>query len=190
MLSKEEMLAGHTPTNATTSSIIAGVEVQEAIKHLAGKSEMSALKDKIWRFMGDQMDTFTSIVSVDEDCIYHFDPIKTCEEIELPDSLNELFVRYDISRDGYIGFFNDFLHVSPCLDCGGEPIIGFRDLMKGLGVCKKCGKERDVTTANRIVRGDFAAEIHINHTYWPISALVQIIDHEVRTLAIKGDKNE
>ena len=187
LLSKEEMLAGHTPTNATTSSIIAGVEVQEAIKHLAGREEMSALKDKIWRFLGDQMDTFSSLVSADEDCVYHFDQVDISEEVSLPKTLEELFENYNVGSDGYLSFFSDFLHVSPCSQCGGDPVIGFRDLMKGLGVCKSCGKERDVTTANRILRDDYVTKIELKKEFWPMCGLVQIVDREIRTLAIKGE---
>lgn len=189
LLSKEEMLAGHSPTNATTSSIIAGVETQEAIKHLAGREEMSALKDKIWRFLGDQMDTFTSIVSVDEECMYHFDRVTIKERIGLPDSLEELFKKYSISEDGYLSFYSDFLYVAPCASCGGDAAIGFRDLMKGLGVCKKCGNERDVTTANRILRSDAAAQVKINPSFWPYSGLVQIIDGGVQTIALEGESH-
>ena len=187
LLSKEEMLAGHTPTNATTSSIIAGVEVQEAIKHLAGREEMSALKDKIWRFLGDQMDTFSSLVSADEDCVYHFDQVDISEEVSLPKTLEEIFDKYNVGSDGYLSFFSDFLHVSPCSQCGGQPAIGFRDLMKGLGVCKSCGKERDVTTANRILRDDYVTKIELKKEFWPMCGLVQIVDREIRTLAIKGE---
>lgn len=187
LLSKEEMLAGHTPTNATTSSIIAGVEVQEAIKHLAGREEMSALKDKIWRFLGDQMDTFSSLISADEDCVYHFDQVDISEEVSLPKTLEELFENYNVGSDGYLSFFSDFLHVTPCSQCGGQPVIGFRDLMKGLGVCKSCGKERDVTTANRILREDYVTKIELKKEFWPMCGLVQIVDREIRTLAIKGE---
>jgi adenylyltransferase/sulfurtransferase len=190
LLSKEEMLTGHTPTNATTSSIIAGVQTQEAIKHLAGREDMSALKDKIWRFMGDQMDTFSSIVSVDEDCMYHFDPAVVSKEIDLPESLETIFHHFQVAEDGYISFYNDFLYIEPCAGCEGEPVIGFRDLMKGLGVCKSCGSDRNISTANRLLKSDDAAKVKISPELWPYKALIQVYGTTVETISVRGAKND
>ena len=188
LLSKEEMMTGHTPTNATTSSIIAGVQTQEAIKHLAGREDMSALKDKIWRFMGDQMDTFASLVSIDEDCMYHFDKAEISKEIDLPISLESIFKELDISPDGYISFYNDFLFIEPCVSCGGDPAIGFRDLMKGLGSCKSCGNDRNVSTANRLLQTDEAAKVKITPDFWPYKALIQVYGQTVETISVRGAK--
>jgi adenylyltransferase/sulfurtransferase len=187
LLGKEEILAGHTPTNATTSSIIAGVQTQEAIKHLAGREDMSALKDKIWRFLGDQMDTFNSFIDIDPDCIYHDDPVSISSEFPLPNTLAEFMTHHSISSSGYLSFFNDFVQIGGCPKCGTLPTAGFADLMKGMGSCKTCGAELEVTSFNRVMTVDVVANVNLNGQYWPHSALVQIIDGEPKTIAIKGE---
>jgi molybdopterin/thiamine biosynthesis adenylyltransferase len=73
LLGVEEMEGGHAPTNATTSSIIAGIQTQEAIKYLVGKSDYYALENKVWRMLGEQMATFTSVVEISDDCPFHYD---------------------------------------------------------------------------------------------------------------------
>ncbi len=187
LLGREEILAGHTPTNATTSSIVAGVQTQEAIKHLAGREDMSALKDKIWRFLGDQMDTFNSIVDTDPDCIYHYDDVSISEEHRLPETLGSFMQSLQISPSGYLSFFNDFVHIEGCQACEVSPKAGFADLMKGQGSCSKCGDELIVTSSNRVMSTDVVANIRLQREYWPLSTLTQIIDGETKTIAIKGE---
>ena len=187
LLGKDEILAGHTPTNATTSSIIAGVQTQEAIKHLAGRQDMSALKDKIWRFLGDQMDTFSSLIDIDPDCMYHDDPVSISQEFGLPNSLAEILAVCKVSETGYLSFFNDFVQISGCMNCGSSPQAGFADLMKGKGSCSSCGAELEVTSFNRVMSVDVVANVRLSGQYWPHSALVQIVDGETRTIAIRGE---
>lgn len=187
LLGKEEILAGHTPTNATTSSIIAGVQTQEAIKHLAGREDMSALKDKIWRFLGDQMDTFNSMVDSDPECIYHDDPVEVTLEFDLPSSLSEFLTTARVSRNGYLSFFNDFVYIGSCESCNSSPKAGFADLMKGKGSCENCNIELEVTSFNRVMSEDVVANVPLNRQYWPNSALVQVIDDEIKTVAIRGE---
>lgn len=187
LLGKEEILAGHTPTNATTSSIIAGVQSQEAIKHLAGREDMSALKDKIWRFLGDQMDTFSSLIDSDPECIYHDDPVEVIAEYDLPSSLSEFFDKAQISRRGYLSFYNDFVYIGGCSSCNSSPKAGFADLMKGKGSCENCNIELEVTSFNRVMSDDVVAKVQLSGQYWPNSALVQVIDDEIKAIAIRGE---
>jgi molybdopterin/thiamine biosynthesis adenylyltransferase len=187
LLGKEEILAGHTPTNATTSSIIAGVQTQEAIKHLAGREDMSALKDKIWRFLGDQMDTFSSIIDADPECIYHDDPVTIVKNISLPATIEDLLREEKVSSIGYLSFFNDFVLINECSKCSVPPKAGFADLMKGEGTCKDCGNELEVTSFNRVMSDDVVAKIPLKRQHWPLSTLAQIIDGEIYTVAIRGE---
>lgn len=186
LLGKDEILAGHTPTNATTSSVIAGVQTQEAIKHLAGREDMSALKDKIWRFFGDQMDSFNSVVDIDPECIYHDDVVSISQHIELPTSLATLLGDLKVSSGGYLSFFNDFVHIGGCLKCNSQDKVGFADLMKGKGSCPSCGEELVVTSFNRVQISDVAASVSLTREFWPYSSLVQVCDRDVMTIAIKG----
>ena len=187
LLGKEEILAGHTPTNATTSSIIAGVQTQEAIKHLAGREDMSALKDKIWRFLGDQMETFNSLVDVDPECIYHDDQVQIRKELVIPKTIEELLRGENVSPSGYLSFYNDFVCISACEKCSISAKAGFADLMKGQGSCAGCGMELEVTSFNRVMIDDVVAKVPLKVHYWPFSALAQIIDGAVYTVAIRRE---
>lgn len=55
-LSAQEMAAGHTPTTPTISSIVAGVQVQEMVKHLHG---LPTLAGRAWSFAGETCESFT-----------------------------------------------------------------------------------------------------------------------------------
>jgi adenylyltransferase/sulfurtransferase len=55
-LSAEQMAAGHTPTTPTISSILAGVQVQEMVKHLHG---LPTIHGRGWNFAGETCESFT-----------------------------------------------------------------------------------------------------------------------------------
>jgi adenylyltransferase/sulfurtransferase len=142
LLGTDEILAGHTPTNATTSSIIAGIQTQEAIKYLAEVDpSMHALENKAWRMIGEQMATFASFIEIDEYCPFHFDPIETSNHTQLPKTLIELWSTLPLAEDTQISFYDDFLFIHGCSTCGTAPTFGYKDLLKKQGVCNKCGAE-------------------------------------------------
>ena len=68
LLSREEMEGGKTPTTPTISSIIAGVQCQEAVKFLHG---MDGLAGKGWVFQGLTADSWTIEYQRKEECYSH-----------------------------------------------------------------------------------------------------------------------
>ena len=188
LLGKEEIISGHTPTNATTSSIVAGIQSQEVIKHLVNKIEMSAIQNKVWRFIGDTMDTLMSEVSPDPECIYHDEVTEINEEFELGESLLELSNQLNLSKDGHISFYNEVVLILRCSECDDPPKIGFADLMLGQGQCKTCKADREVTTANRVFIEDEAQSVKITKNFWPLKFLVHVDDKISKTVVVKGDK--
>ena len=168
LLGTDEILAGHTPTNATTSSIIAGIQTQEAIKYLAEvDSSMHALENKVWRMIGEQMATFTSFIEIDEYCPFHFDPIETTHHIQLPSTLAELWSALSLDDDTQISFYDDFLFIHGCSACGTAPTFGYKDLLKKQGVCLKCGAERVVDLQSRISKSDEITTLPNEPVFWP-----------------------
>ena len=175
LLGTDEILAGHTPTNATTSSIIAGIQTQEAIKYLAEVDpSMHALENKVWRMIGEQMATFSSFIEIDEYCPFHFDPIETSHHTELPTTLIELWSTLALDNDTQISFYDDFLFIHGCGKCGTAPTFGFKDLLKKQGVCANCGEERVVDLNSRISKSDDIATLPINPEYWPLHTFAQV----------------
>ena len=175
LLGTDEILAGHTPTNATTSSIIAGIQTQEAIKYLAEvDSSMHALENKVWRMIGEQMATFTSFIEIDEYCPFHFDPTETTHHIQLPSTLAELWSALSLDDDTQISFYDDFLFIHGCSACGTTATFGYKDLLKKQGVCHKCGVERVVDLQSRISKSDEITTLPIEPVFWPQLSFAQI----------------
>ena len=72
LLSKTEMEAGKTPTTPTISSIIAGVQCQEAVKILHG---MEPIAGQAWNFAGLSADVYLSTFQRKPTCYSH-DPLE------------------------------------------------------------------------------------------------------------------
>ena len=68
LLSKSEMETGKTPTTPTISSIIAGVQCQEAVKILHG---METISGKGWVFSGLTTDSYLTEFQKKDDCVSH-----------------------------------------------------------------------------------------------------------------------
>lgn len=175
LLGTEEILAGHTPTNATTSSIIAGIQTQEAIKYLVGVDPaMHALENKVWRMIGEQMSTFVSIVDMDEYCVYHFDEIPTTGSFDLPARVADLWSAAGLPETSTFVFYDDFLLIHGCQKCGTAPKVGFKDLLRKQGTCSQCNEELVIDLSNKIYQGCDAITSEINPEFWPQAALVEV----------------
>lgn len=175
LLGTEEILAGHTPTNATTSSIIAGIQTQEAIKYLVGvDSSMHALENKVWRMFGESMGNLVSLVDIDEYCIYHFDPMETKGSFTLPTHASQMWEAAGVPLTSTFAFYDDFLYINGCPNCKSAPKIGFKDLLKKQGSCSGCGSELVIDLSSKIYQGCDAAQCEINEDFWPKAALVEV----------------
>lgn len=71
LLSPQEMLAGKVPTTATTASVIAAIQTQEAIKVLHGRQDLLALRNSGLVFIGETLETFPVTYSEDPYCLAH-----------------------------------------------------------------------------------------------------------------------
>lgn len=72
MLGIDDIYEGKIPTTPTISSIIAGVETQEALKFLHNKDNPSLLKGKAFIFQGNSNDSYIIEYQVREDCLVHY----------------------------------------------------------------------------------------------------------------------
>jgi adenylyltransferase/sulfurtransferase len=173
LLGNEEIEAGHTPTNATTSSIIAGIQTQEAIKYLVEEPDLYALENKVWRMFGEQMTTYTSIIKIDEDCPFHYDYLPADDAVRLPGTIADLWSLTQSAEGSTLSFYDDFILINPCATCGGDAKVGFKDVMKKQGKCSKCNSELVVDLCSRIKIGDKAASVTLNPDFWPLKSYVQ-----------------
>jgi len=178
LLGVDEIIAGHTPTNATTSSIIAGIESQEAIKYLVEKPELYALENKVWRMVGEQMSTFFSVIEEDEYCPYHFENREILRDIKTPLRLHELWKLLELDGDHALRFFDDFILISPCVKCGGEPKIGFADLMKKQGKCANCESTLEVDSLFNISPDSAESMLELDPNFLPLKTIVEFVAAE------------
>ena len=173
LLGVEEMEGGHAPTNATTSSIIAGIQTQEAIKYLVGKSDYYALENKVWRMLGEQMATFTSVVEISDDCPFHYDFVELGGTAVLPKTMNEIWSIFDQPENAVLSFYDDFITIDQCPGCSDSSKFGYKDLMKKQGTCQTCDITLTVNLSSRVSKSDALTSESINANNWPMQTLVE-----------------
>ena len=151
LLVHEEQTEGKIPTTPTISSIIGGIQVQEAVKLIHG---LPTLASRGFIFEGLQHTSYTVDYTENPDCMSHY---TIPEIIALPQrssdlTLHALFERAvrDLgSREITVEFSRDVIHKLVCPSCGGQqelfvPVGGvrFED-----GKCPRDGQMRIVEPA-------------------------------------------
>jgi len=112
MLGVDEIAEGKIPTTPTIASIIAGVQVQEAIKYLHKREDLNLLSGKGFIFNGNLNDSYNIEYQKKEDCPSHytFDNIKKMDkkfdEATLQDVV-DVGKNYFTSNDFQIEFNNE-----------------------------------------------------------------------------------
>jgi len=179
LLTVDDLARGRTPTNATTASIVAGVEVQEAIKILTGNVDLVALRGKVWRYEGESM--LTTLVEYVEDgeCLAHGDPIEIMELSEKPETFAEIckaIAKSTGEKPLALDFLDDLILVSACSACGaGEDLLGLRSMIaSGAGVCGVCEAELPVSARSSLDPSHAWTEIPIRELAWPAAEFVGV----------------
>ena len=136
---------GRTPTTPTISSIIGGIQAQEAVKTLHG---LPTLAGKGYVFEGLHHSSYVTAYTENPDCMSH-DTLETI--IDLPQSSSEMTLeqllergRKDLSsEEAVVEFSRDVIHRLVCPRCGAvEDVfapVGAID--RGRGQCPVCSKE-------------------------------------------------
>lgn len=177
LLAPEALAGGRTPTNATSASVIAALEVQEAIKILVERHELLALVGAAWRLEGETM--LTSLVSYPEDpnCLAHDRVESTIDFETVPTSLLDACGQVE-SATGQpvhtVYLLDDLITVHPCSQCdGSERLVGLRSVMpEGAGQCVSCGAEREIQAQSSIERSEVLLGDPLESWLWPQSEVV------------------
>jgi len=147
-LTRDDMLSGKTPTTPTSSSVIAGIQCQEAVKLLHG---LETLKDRAYLFNGLTNDSYLINYQKKEDCMSHetFTNIrrihKSVKTTIISDLLND--VKSELGHQAIIEFSrdnSDLVHKFECNSCGNTEII-FKPRGKTKekdAICPDCGLAR------------------------------------------------
>jgi adenylyltransferase/sulfurtransferase len=165
LLTREEMLGGKTPTTPTTSSVIAGIEVQEAVKLLHG---LSVLAGRGFVFEGLNHSSYTVEYSENPDCLSHetFDSLVEFSGTSDRTTLNELFVfaREQLgvadrtvrvagagpSEATTLEFSRDVIRQLRCPRCdvAEDVFVPVGSISAAQGRCPCCGTMREVVTTH------------------------------------------
>jgi molybdopterin/thiamine biosynthesis adenylyltransferase len=149
LLTREEMEEGKVPTTPTTASIVAGVQVQEAIKIIHG---IDALYGQGMVFSGMTNEFYLVTYTRKEDCFGH----ETYTElVKLARGAGDITVgeilaraRNDLGRDAVVELSRDIISALRCPQCDNS-----QDMFRPLGTvsekdakCPDCGEMRAAET--------------------------------------------
>lgn len=144
LLTHEQMAEGKIPTTPTSSSVIAGIQVQEMLKLLHADRNLPTLAGKGYVFNGLTHDSYVVEYQRKEDCMSH----DTYENIiEKPWSVRTMTlrkllgsVRSDLGEKAVIDFDRDIATTAHCA-CGHKKDIytPVHKLKGEMLVCPECG---------------------------------------------------
>jgi molybdopterin/thiamine biosynthesis adenylyltransferase len=150
LLLREAKTEGKVATTPTISSVIAGIEVQEAVKLLHG---MPTLAGSGFVFEGLNHTSYKVEYTANPDCMSHF---TFTEIVELPQNSSELTLEElrqrgskDLGRDDIVvEFSRDIVHELECPHCSTreERFVPVGSIRYDEGRCPKCCQMRVVKT--------------------------------------------
>jgi len=154
LLSREEMEGGKTPTTPTISSIIAGVQCQEAVKFLHG---LDGLAGKGWVFQGLTGDSWAVEYQRKDECYSHdlLDEIVPLDlSVKHASPRQMLQIAEDVLGPGAkIEFARDMIEKFVCPKCAREEAVfaSISNIPLSKAFCPDCeGTRRDVVTFYKV----------------------------------------
>lgn len=124
LLSNDDMLTGKVPTTATSASIIAAVQAQEAIKLLHGRADLLALRNTALMYVGETLETYTVAYGEDPDCMAH-DHYEAVQPYPLTatTTMAELFGHAEMIEPVAADLESDVVVAGRCTECDTDATI-------------------------------------------------------------------
>lgn len=194
MLTREEMTEGRVPTTPTSSSIIAGIQVQEAVKIIHGMESMSGSGLQLDGLNGD---IYPIKYTRNKNCLSHelLPSVKNLGKGSGELTVAELLkiVRNDLGEDALIGLQHDVLTGLSCSKCGHfeERYGPLGKVTEKEALCPKC----NILTAPEILttlgldeslNDKTLAEVGIA----PFDLLVGRLDEDLKSYLLDSDAND
>jgi len=152
LLALEATSEGKVATTPTISSIVAGLEVQEAVKLLHG---LPVLAGQGFIFEGLNHTSYKVEYTENDACMSHY---TLGDVVALPQTSRELTLdqllgraRQDLgTKDATLEFSRDVIHKLACSGCGAEEEVfaAVGTVSYARGKCPQCGQRRAVITAH------------------------------------------
>ena len=145
LLTRQEMEQGKTPTTPTTASIIAGIQCQEAVKHLHG---LETLAGQGFVFDGRSHESYRLTYTRLPDCPSHEaqDPVQALDWRSSQTQAGKLLerIRADLGPSAVLEVNQDLLGGLSCSRCGeDEPLFAsLGKVTEDRGRCPRCGEHR------------------------------------------------
>lgn len=155
MLTRDDMLAGKTPTTATSSSIIGGLQVQEAIKLLhTDRLGEPALAGGGYQFVGLNHDSYVVRYGRRDDCLSHDTYGDAVTVVEHDISFGELLelAQERMGSGAVLELEHEIVLSASCKGCDvSEDVMAPLDsLDAGAGLCSHCGEPWKLEFAHTI----------------------------------------
>ena len=158
LLTHEQMAEGKIPTTPTSSSVIAGIQVQEMLKLLHSDRNLPTLAGKGYVFNGLTHDSYVVEYQCKEDCMSHdtYDKITekpwSVKTITLRDILTE--IRSELGEKAVLDFDRDIASKAKC-SCGKckDLFIPVHKLKGDMLTCPDCGNQMTFESFHS-VKGD------------------------------------
>ncbi len=155
LLTHEQMLEGKTPTTPTSSSIIAGVQVQEMLKLLHKDRKLPTLAGKGYVFNGLTHDSFVVEYQRKQECMSHdlYENIKempwSARTLSIKDILDQ--AKKDLGDNSIIEFDRDIVTTATCSCGASKEIYNLVNRIRNKDIiCEKCGKTMRFETIHSI----------------------------------------
>lgn len=180
LLSQEEMLEGKIPTTATTSSVVAGIQVQEAIKLLhEDRLGGSTLSGGGLHFVGLTHDSYTVTYSRDKDCLSHetYDFVDL-ESVSSGDSFTQILEQLDVGAEAVVELQHEIAVEGVCTGCShsGEVMTMVERAGSGAGLCPRCGEGWQLTFAHLVEPNSRLADLSPDQLGLPSDDILVVRD--------------
>lgn len=155
LLTHEEIAEGKIPTTSTSSSIIAGIEVQEMLKLLHDDRGLQTLAGKGYVFNGLTHDSYVVEYQRKDTCMCH-DPCERIEEKPWSSRYTTVYqvleqAKSDLGENAVLEFDKDILVQANC-SCGNQrnfyriaSTVSHADIL-----CNQCGKEMQLEITHTV----------------------------------------
>jgi len=195
LLSREDMVEGKVPTTPTISSIIAGVQVQEALKLLHNREDIPTLVGKGLFFNGLNFDSYVVSYDKKEECLSHefYDDIKELPLSVDTTSLGQLIkkVSDEVGNDATIELEKELVYKLDCENCNTE-----EDIFKTLGKvtedearCPGCGVIRELNMTHFIYGKEEYLDLKLSQVGIPGMEIITIRNGKQKShIELTGDR--
>jgi molybdopterin/thiamine biosynthesis adenylyltransferase len=159
LLTRDQMLEGKVPTTATSASVIAGLQAQEAIKLLHRDALAADFGGRGFAFNGLTHDSYVVTYERRDDCLSHdtYDldaAVAFGRDLPLAELLGE--ARKLLGTDVVLDLEHELVRALICPQCGEETRVGrpIETLSAADALCPSCGAERRVDPVHVIEPDD------------------------------------